>query len=364
MKRTFEIILTIFSLLGLVCGCGKDEDRAAGTGTLHLTLGIGDGDALTRADAYTTASDVEKRGWCAVFVFNADGDLEDTRTVSETYSYPVTVDLKLTRGGKTVAAVVNMPSSDAASITTLAALHAYRFKMSNDLNVAGGKYFQMVGETAVTVGDSPVSATLSVKRVAARVVLRTLYNSFADMKINRIYLSNVAGDWCSDAPATVSTWYNVQGRSDRTRSHIIDGSTYTAGLPELTYLDSGSYLYINSSKSFTASPLYCYPNPVKTSSGGYTSSFSGEYTNLVVDVTLLSNGATAYYLVPLNQTTATYPIEGNYSYTVDLKIYSKGSDDPNTPVSGQGVSADIYIQDWYSGREYTSTFTETGYENK
>lgn len=364
MKRILKIFLTLSGLLCLACSCSKEAGSADGTGTLHLTLGIGGEDASTRASAYTTATDVEKRGRCHVFVFNADGNLEDTQTISETSSYPVTADMTLTRGEKTVAAVVNMPSSDVASITTLASLHSYRYSMSNDLNAAGAKYFQMVGETAVTIGDSPVSATVTVKRVAARVVLRSVSNSFSNMRINRIYLSNVAGDWCPDSPAAVSTWYNVQGRSDRTQSHVIDGSSHMAALPELTCVTSGYNLHYNSSASFTASPLYCYPNPVKTSSYGYTSSFSGEYTNLVIDVTIPGNGATLYYVIPLNQITNTYPIEGNYSYTVDLKINTMGSSDPNTPATGEGVSAYISVQEWKDGREYTSTFTETGYQNK
>ena len=363
MNRLLTLFLTLLCLLA--CGCTKETARTERRGTLEVTLGLPEGDGATRA-AYTDSYTSEKTGSGRVLVFDSAGNLEASKAFGETSSFPVKVSLTLTQGEKTVAAVLNVPSSDMDSFTTLPALRAYRYEMSGDLNSSSAKRFQMVGEASVTVGESAVSTTVSVSRVAARVVVRSISNEYlggGSLKLNRIFLGNVAGDWCASSPSSVSTWYNAQGRSDRTRSHIIDGSSYVAGLPALTCRSLGASVSYGGSWTGTALPLYCYPNASTKGNAGYTSSFSGEYTTLVVAATLPGSSSECYYVIPLDQTTDTCPVEGNYSYTVDLTIYGIGTSDPNTPASGLAAKATVSVTDWYDGREYAATFTETGIEN-
>ena len=390
MDKTFgHIIRTLLSLLPLAllaASCGKQAGQDWGDGGdegLREVTVTARFPAQTRANYTAALSDELCLGNGYLLIFDKSGKLEECRDLSLEDSWSFDRDsqtgtdvLRISGGTKGFCFLFNTEDPESLGIASESGLLAHVFSLSDEVPSSGdGTYrFQMWGynKSIVPAGsEDPVSISVDVKRIAARVVLRSVTNSHPDgydITLNRAWLSNVAADHAitgfSSSGTTVSSWYNIQGRSDRTESHIIDGSTYTADLPEMTYRDIGETVSNGTTYGSSSSMqlFYCYPNPSATSNGGFTPSFDGEYTVLVLDTTI--DGVTHYFPVPLDTTPGgcSHPIESNYSYAVDVVISGNGSPDPNDPderIPSGPVTADcqvtITVEDWVSGASYTET---------
>lgn len=369
-RYAIRALLPLLPLALLAAGCGKEAGQTDGDGgereytlTIHFPV-------QTRANYTTELSDetLIRNGY--LFVFNSyNSNLEYSTELSasnEWYEYDssagdatYTWRMSLYSGSYYYYVVFNVPDGDLSGISSRSDLLAYQFKSSNEAS-GSDKYFQMWGVTQQSTGIYSTDVSVYVNRVAARVALRKVTNSHPDghaVTLNRAWLSNAAGDYKIGTPSSVSTWYNIQGRSDRTESHVIDGSAYTASLPLMTYKDIDRTISNGGSCDLSSSPLlfYCYPNPSTTANAGFTSSFGGEYTVLVLDTTI--DGATHYYPVPLNIIPSghTYPLESNYSYAIDVVISGNGSPDPNDPDDKVATEASvtITIEDWITGASNT-----------
>ena len=376
-RYSIRALLCLLPLSLLAAGCGKQEGPDGGD-TREVTLTVRF-PVQTRANYTAELSDelLVRSGY--LLVFDSDGFLEMTDVLSsdnEQWSWDSSTGtgtdvLRVGGGAKSYCVLFNTDDPSSLGINTLSDLSSVTFSLSDEVS-GTSKYFQMWGYCKSSGGTAPLSVSVDVKRIASRVALRSVRNSHPDghsVTLNRAWLSNVAGDHVIESltseATSVSTWYNIQGRSDRVESHIIDGSSYTAALPLLTYKSIGRTISNGSSYSVASSPLlfYCYPNPSTEDNAGFTSSaFSGEYTVLVLDTTV--DGVTHYYSVPLNITPSgrTYPLESNRSYAVDVVISGNGSPDPNDPdgkVETTPQTADcqvtITVEDWVSGADYTET---------
>ena len=196
-----------------------------------------------------------------------------------------------------------------------------------------------------------------MSRLAARVVLKSVTNNlpaaYGALKVERVFLANVAGNQNISGTAPVNTWYNKEGRKDETplvQSHIIDGSTYTASCPELTFKTVGASVANNSShEPSTPYIMYGYANSSTATPAGFTASFSAQRTVLVVAATV--DGKLCYYPVTLSKST----IERNTTYTVGLTISSIGSDEPNKPIEKGSASVTVSVDGWKSGATYDET---------
>lgn len=361
------------ALLLLSASCNKlDGGRCGGDGEMsELRISVALPGAERTRTNYTDLLSAELGVRSTyVFVFDATSSTPSAQTLEaksapsmsfSTSSLTGEESISVKPGNKRVCVLMNVPSSLYSSISTYQDVLDIRYAMSNESVSGSSKYFQMAGTATATVAGSSSSVTVSCRRVVARVALRSVTNSLASsVTLNRAWLSNVAGDWCASDETTVSTWYNKQGRKDessRKTAHVIDGSSYTASLPSFTYKSLSTALSSGSTYgSASSSPsvlLYCYPNPSSTDPDGFTSSFGGEYTVLVLDVTI--GGVRQYYPVVLStiKSGCSWAIEGNYAYTVDMNLTSLGSDDPNKPVTKASASVSVSIADWNPGPEYT-----------
>lgn len=379
MKRIHTISLLLLLSALLPVSCDKIDGARADEAPCELRIDVRLPGAERTRTNYTDLLDGElgvNGGY--IFVFDATSSSESAQTLevkqdissmsftasSLTKSASVTV----TPGDKRVCVLMNVPSTVYSSIETYQDFLDIRYEMSDESVSGSKKYFQMAGTSdIVDVTADGTTVAVDCRRVAARVALRSITNSTGyPVTVNGIWLSNVAGDYCANARTTVNTWYNRQGRKDesgRNTSHVIDGSSYTASLPDFTYeslsatiSSGGSY---RSSSQDPVDLLYCFPNPKTSTPDGFTSSYSGEYTVLVLDVTI--RDVRQYYPVVLStvRSGCTYPIESNYAYTVDMTLSGYGSPDPNDPDDRVDMSAScqitVEIEDWITGASYTET---------
>ena len=350
MKKTLFIMVAIAAM---ACSCDKDADcepcqEAQTKATLNVSLDFED-EPQTRATSYVTAQTYEtKVNDVQVLVFDSSGALNayvdaDTKTSG--------ISISTTAGTKTVWAVVNGPNL--SSITTLSALQSTAVDLgANSTTETTG--FVMAGSTTCTVGSSASTASVAVKRLVARVALQKINNSlpgsYGALTVNNVTLINVVGNQNLAGTASVSTWYNKMGRKDGATAtgQIIDGSTYVASHPTLTFKSVGSSVANGASLTPTTPYLfYCYPNSTTTDATGWSSSFTARKTRLVVAATI---GGTKYYYPVVIDTPAR-----NTAYTVELTITGLGSTDPDKPVQKGSITASVTVEGWASGAVYNET---------
>ena len=351
MKKT---LLLMAAVVAMACSCDgeKDcipcqkEDQAEATLAVNLDL---EDDAQTKATAYVTAQPYETAiNDVQVLVFDSSGALNayvdaDTKTSG--------INIKTTTGSKTIYAVVNGP--DLSSVTTIPELNAKTIDLG-DNSITSTAGFVMAGSTSCNVSTSSQNVNVTVRRFVSRVALQKVNNalptSYGAMTINNVTLINVVGNQNLAGTASVSTWYNKMGRKDGATAtgQIIDGSTYVASHPTLTFKSVGSSVANGASLTPTTPYLfYCYPNSTTTDATGWSSSFTARKTRLVVAATI---GGTKYYYPVVIDTPAR-----NTAYTVELTITGLGSTDPDKPVQKGSITASVTVEGWAAGAVYNET---------
>ena len=168
-----------------------------------------------------------------------------------------------------------------------------------------------------------------------------------------MFLSNVVGNQNLAGTASPSTWYNKEGRKDESplvESHIIDGSTYTASCPTLTF-KSVAQSVANGASHTPSTPyfFYSYANSATASPSGFNATFAAQRSVLVVVATV--DGAICYYPVVLDDAA----LVRNTTYTVGLTINSVGSTDPNKPVEKGAINVTVTVAGWQAGATYDET---------
>ena len=351
MKKT---LLLMSAIAAMACSCDKDSDcipcqnKEQKEATLKVNLGFED-DMQTKATAYITAQPYETAiNDVQVLVFDSSGALNayvdaDTKTSG--------INIKTTTGSKTICAVVNGP--DLSSVTTIPELNAKTIDLG-DNSITSTAGFVMAGSTSCNVTTSSQNVNVTVRRFVSRVALQKVNNalpaSYGAMTINNVTLINVVGNQNLAGAATASTWYNKMGRKDgsTTSSHIIDGSTYLASHPTLTFKSVESSV-ANGVSHTPSTPylLYTFPNSTITDVCGWVSPFTARKTRLVVAATI--SGKKYYYPVVIDTPTR------NYAYTVELTITGLGSTDPDKPVSKGAINASVTVEGWATGSIYDET---------
>lgn len=338
-----------------LAACGKAETTAPaaqpGEGSITFSVIPQDGPETKAVAAYTAPQTYETQlNRVQVLVFGSDGKINCYRDLGKQLSGTVST----TSGAKTVYAVVNGP--DLSGTATLSALEGTALDLSAN-GTDASKGFVMAGKSTCNVASGTVNCAVAVSRLAARVVLKSVTNrlpaSYGALKVERVFLSNIAGNQNLSGSASPSVWYNRNGRKDETplvQSHIIDGSTYQASCPDLTFRSSGSSVE-NGGTHEPATPylLYGYANASTAAPAGFSASFSAQRTVLVVAATI--EGRLYYYPVVLDSS----PIERNTTYTVALTVTSLGSDDPNKPVDKGTAGVTVSVDGWKAGATYDET---------
>lgn len=344
-------IFIMTAIAAIACSCEPEKDclpcQEEKTATLNVSLDFED-DNHTKATSYVTSQTYETAvNNVQVLVFDSTGALNAYVDADKSVTG---ITINTTAGSKTVWGVVNGP--DLSGITTLSALQSKAVDLSaNSTTTSTG--FVMAGSTTCTVSSS-TTASIQVRRLVARIALQKVNNSlpasYGAITINNVTLINVVGNQNLNGSASISTWYNKMGRKDgaTASSQIIDGSTYPASCPTLTFKSISSSV-ANGSSLTPSTPylLYCYPNSTSTDAEGWSSSFTARKTRLVVTATI--SGTKYYYPIVIDTPTR------NTAYTVELTITGLGSTDPDKPVVKGSINASVTVQGWSAGAVYEET---------
>ena len=239
-------------------------------------------------------------------------------------------------GKKTIYAIVNGPD-ELSTITTVGALEKIVYDLSNSVIEVNG--FFMVGkEECDVVANQTVTPTVSVRRLASRVVLRSVSCSipeqYGKMKVDCAFLGNAYSK--QTIAGAVDGLLNVNGYAADATSPI-GKSNVTGACPEFFYRSIGKDVAIGGTHS---TMYYMYAQPNK----------SDRVTCLYLLATI--GGSQYYYRVPLS-----YGLDANVTYSVDVDIINLGSElPPDGSVQKGDISAVIKMTDWIKGEEYDIKF--------
>ena len=355
MRKTSKTIIALFAIASLAA-CNKDITPEGGipTGEGQITFSLDFPEAIqTKAvSAYTTAQTYETQvNSVQVLVFDAAGKIDKYVDAGTAVSG---ISVSTVTGAKTVWAVVNGPSL--SSIGSVTELQSKALTLDANSTTAS-KGFVMAGSNTCTVGTTAVTCAITVSRFVSRVALVSVTNklpeSYGSLTVDCAYLTNVVGNQNIAGSAAAATWYNKFGRADEStqvESHIIDGSTYKASCPDMTYRSIAGNA-ANGASLTPATPylMYGYPNSSTVAPKAFSTAFTAQRTVLVVKATI--SGKASYYPVVLDDAV----LARNTSYTVALTVTGPGSEDPNEPVVKGSMTASITVSPWAAGAVYDET---------
>lgn len=321
MKR--KIFIAALAAVALAaCEEGINEQTASADQKVDLCISLPS--AVTKVSEESSPGDPTAVNTLQVFLFNEDGDLE-TSDMQESES----IVLACVPGKKKVVALVNAPQ--VTGVSTYSQLTA----TTSSLNDNTIDSMVMEGETEVDI-NATMSITIPVSRLAAKVVLRQVINSFdlathqaMEFSVTGVYLVNVAGEkkYLTDAAPTL--WYN------KMKLDLEDGQ-----VPDFTYEQIATPVTLPYSSTYTADKyFYCYPNHTTVDSNDET--WSERFTRLVVETTL--DGEKVYYPISLSE------VAQNTAYEITLKVTRPGSVSPDIPVTGHAAEIKVEVQDWITG---------------
>jgi len=352
MKRI--IPLAAFAAISLV-SCQKElvsrmpEQTPA---TLTLRILSEDVSAATKAvSAYTDAQTYESKvNSVQVLVFGDDGYIHAYKDAGTALS---DIQISTTAGEKTIYALVNGPSM--ANCKTLQELETTVLELGTYNSTESSKGFVMSGSTTKTLTAAGTEASLKVSRLTARIALKKVTNKlpagYGSLKIENVLLTNVVGDQNVKGDASPSIWYNKMGRKDENSmnsTHIIDGSSYTASCPTLTWKNVAQTVS-NGSSHAPGTPylFYSYANASTSEDSGFTNPFTARRSRLVISATV--NNTLYYYPVTIES------LARNKAYTVEVTITGLGSTDPDAPVVKGTITSSVSVAGWDSGATYDET---------
>lgn len=340
------------AIAAIVCSCEPENDclpcQEEKTATLNVSLDFED-DTQTKATSYVTSQPYETTvNNVQILVFDSTGALNAYVDADKSVAG---ITINTTAGSKTVWAVVNGP--DLSSVTTAAVLSSKAIDLGDNSTTASAG-FVMAGSTTCTVSSSTTTAIITVNRFVSRVALAKVTNSLPDsygsLTVNNVTLTNVVGNQNLAGAATASTWYNKMGRKDgaTASNQIIDGSTYLASHPTLTFKSVESSVASGASHTPTTPYLfYTFPNSTSNDVTGWATSFTARKTRLVVAATI--GGKKYYYPVVIDTPSR------NNAYTVEVTITGLGSTEPDKPVEKGTINASVTVEGWATGSIYNET---------
>ncbi len=258
----------------------------------------------------------------------------------EAYATPdpsaVSVSMECTTGPKEVVVLANAP--DVKEIVS------YDTFLKTKSRLADNSIGNLVMEGSASPNLTAAGGTVNVdiRRVVSKVVLNGITVDFEldaydnmDFVLNKVYLTNVAGDKSYLAEdADPASWYN---QLVRTSAPEVDA---------MIYEDLGN-LNIKTTREYKKQHhLYCYPNPHTTDTFA-SDVWSPRPTRLVVEATL--GNVQYYYPVSLPE------LKQNTRYYVSLHIIRPGATSPEQDMDKYAVSFKITIEEWKGPENVTET---------
>ena len=351
MKR-INFLTCACAALAMLAACDSSSlAPAGGEGSIRIAFNVPEATRAVAQGNEAVISDVQ------VLIFNQNEELYKYHSFTADEITAKNASLtNVLNGSYTVYVVANGP--DLREYATLDSFLAADIDL-DEFN-SPSTDFVMEGHDDVTVsGTETTELQVTISRYVSRVVLKSVTTSlpaaYGALTIERAFLSNVVrvqeigGGY--DPGDTPGNWYNKEGRKDeatRNADHIIDGSTYTASAPEMTFSTMNEAL-ANGGEWSGNKYFYAYPNDSAADPDGFKEPFAAQKSVLVIVGTF--GGKTYYYPVVLRS-----GLDRNTSYEVSATITGAGSDDPNKPVTSGSLSVTVTIDNWIDGSSYTETF--------
>lgn len=315
MKRHNPLITGLFLLAQLISCQSVPESP---TYSLDLSVAL---PGSTRVTGQTEENERRLAG-IQVFVFDETGGLEAYGSAAAS-----SLSLRCRSGSKQVWALANAP--DLSGITRQSELAASVSSLTDNTP----SRLVMVGQSRMTV-HANLSGTIEVGRICAKLTVGTITRSFSSpvlqekpFRIEKIYVTNVAGDQSYDLSSEPTVWYNRMGDYGECTDLLRDivGQEVSSSL-------EGKHTF------------YVYPNAsLSTIRGG---NWSPRPTRIVIAATL--DGSACYYVIDVPG------IEHNHAYELsDIFLTRPGSGNEEDVTSESAVRFTFSVKDWEETDPYT-----------
>ena len=347
--KTSKIIISAALLLAAVscqkfeqgCNLPAVENEAVEYG--QLSVSINPSITVTTKGGYTLLDPSEKVVNSAqLLVFKSDGSLARYQSKNNPGQGTISFDsITLPVGQYRVYALLNAKPASGYTLESQVLLEEYSLQDNNDGLV------QWAFETCTVVSGESAECSLEAKRLVARVRLVSVKNNlpaaFGAVTFENIFLENVVGTMSIEPPVNPS-FLNKYGRADITNvASMIDGSTYQAEAPLMTFRNCSQQIVNNGTASCDYN-LYCFGNTYDVEAPAVSTTFTPCATKLVLSVSILGQ---RYYYPVFVSTPRT--VEENKTYSIAITLNNLGSSDPSVPVTLSTASVTITAADWDDG---------------
>ena len=388
MKKLFFPFLAI--ALALLVACNKEtgvSERTVKDGVpVEVTVSIR-GSKVTKAiePVYANESKVNN---VQVFVFNGDA-LEAHRSVNKSSMALIPA----TAGERSVWAVVNAPDLYASlneSEENPMTLSKLKSAMSN-LSDNGLDSFVMTGSVTQELKDGD-NVVIDVKRIVSRVSINKISSSLKDyrepyqVRIEGIYMINVAGNISYDQAVTATSWVNPLRHADSSFDALLFDNLVPADPADAVIVKNNVYekggVTLKEHEAYTPESIavgqyvladgvtmtkensyvkehvfYPYPNRFGTNDGQtqtYDATWSSRGSILVIEASLITDRdedadgvldeVHGYYPLPLPV------LERNKTYVIDeVRLTRLPGEHPYEPIMTGESQVTITVHDWEVG---------------
>ncbi len=315
MKRHYSFFAGLLLLAQLI-SCRSLPDTPLHSLDLSISM-----PGSTRVSGQTDDNERRVSG-IQVFVFDETGGLETYGSAAVS-----SLSLRCRSGSKQVWALANAP--DLSGITREAELASSVSLLTDNTP----SRLVMVGHRQIEV-QADLSGTIEVGRVCAKLVVGTISRSFSSpvlqekpFRIEKIYVTNVAGDQTYDLSADPTVWYNRMGDRGECTDLLCD-----VVRQEVDATLTGRHSF------------YVYPNASLSTVRGGT--WSPRPTRIVIAATL--DGSACYYVIDVPG------IEPNHAYELsDILLTRPGSGNEEEVTSESAVRFQFSVREWEETEPYT-----------
>lgn len=363
MKKYYLLGIAAVSALMLGTSCKKEQAIVSpqpeeGETSLKIKLTSRTGPGTRSGGDYSVDTEVsgneERLEEVQLFVFNEDG-LEKYLRIDDWDDFTDNgeeLNIGVKTGDKTIVAVCNGP--DLSAVNNLSDLRntAVELASCNDPDDS----FIMYGEEECEIPNKvDVECNVVVTRFVNKVYIASVTNNlspqFGNLTIEYAFLANVPGKTSLGGTVAATPWLNRHGRCNETplvEKHIIDGTTYMADAPKLTFAKFTDLVVANGSSTDQTGGLYGFENLNTNAVNSFSTSFTPCCTKLVIAATI--NNTLNFYSINMGT------LYRNKVYAVYLTISGPGADDPSKAIVKGNIISNITVSGWGEGGYITEEF--------
>ena len=361
MKKSIKSILAIAATVAALASCNK-ETASGNTNPemdnmCKLTVTFSSNEVAVDTKVAGTVADDNIIKDVQLLVFRKESTDAASRIdaakrfsgLNASGTYTTSEALSCTRGEREVWVVVNAPTDYTKgndAVLTLADLKAKTTVLGDNKYTGTEKAFVMAGNTVKTLEKASDNIAVTVKRMACKIVVKEVKNSFilpvyqkeGTLKVTGAYLMSVAGYQKLDnlntiaAARTYISSANI-GHSYWHGKNVKDSNDLIAD----TYSSAKNLEY--NGKLENLSTFYAYPNDAAPA---VAETWAIKGTILVIETQI--NGEALYYPIQIQKIAPV--LESNKCYEVSLTIKHPGSQKPWQPVEFEDVTATVNVTDW------------------